>query len=174
MKNFISAAGCGAIVAAATISLMAQTTTPQGATASTSNAQRVTVTGCLKPAAPSSDTSSAAGTTGTSGTAAPNATDAANAKFVLADAAVTPSTDTTAPNAAAGAPSTTTTSKDSTQTYRLIANPTALAPHVGKKLELTGTIVDEASNGSNDQAPSGSGPILRVEAGKILAAACQN
>ncbi len=178
MRTFISAGSCSAIVAAATISLMAQTPAPQGTT-TTSTDRHVTVTGCLRPAPASTDTSTATGTTGTTGTsgttAAPNPTDSANAKFVLADAAMSPSTDTAPQSATGGAP-TTTTSKDGAQTYRLIANPTALAPHVGKKLELTGTIVDpsSASSVTADQAGSGSGPVLRVESGKIVGASCQN
>jgi hypothetical protein len=55
------------------------------------------------------------------------------------------------------------------QTYRLIANPSALSPHVGKKLALTGTL-------DKDSAPAaGSEPktqALRVESGKVLAESC--
>jgi hypothetical protein len=47
----------------------------------------------------------------------------------------------------------------------LIANEAALNPHVGKKLELTGTIDDQPSSGATGQK-------LRVEAGKVLAEAC--
>ena len=173
MRNIISAGTCSAIIAAATISIMAQapspqTTAPQPQTATqppqtatnASSEKRVTVTGCLKPAPAATDTASAAtgtaGTTGTTGAAAAaGATDADSAKFVLADAALSPS------------------SEASTQTYRLIANMTALAPHVGKKLELTGTLVDESAAASTT-ASSGSGPVLKVEAGKVLAASCQN
>ena len=176
MRNYISAASCSAIVAAATISLMAQAPAQQSTTTASTD-QKVTVTGCLKAAPVSTDTSTATGTTGTAGTtAAPNPTDAANARYVLTDAAASLSTESATQSAPAGATSATTTSKESAQTYRLIANPTALAPHVGKKLELTGTIVDAASaaSASTDQAASGSGPILRVESGKIVGASCHN
>jgi hypothetical protein len=50
-----------------------------------------------------------------------------------------------------------------TQTYRLIANSAALAPLVGKKLELTGTL---------DKDEPSAGPALRVKSGKIVAASC--
>ena len=57
-----------------------------------------------------------------------------------------------------------------TQTYRLIANPSALVPLVGKKLELTGTIEQEnASPATSDPSVA---PALRVKSGKIVAASC--
>jgi hypothetical protein len=49
------------------------------------------------------------------------------------------------------------------RTYRLIANPTALKQHLGKKLELSGTIDDSSKD---------NGPALRVEEGKIVAENC--
>jgi hypothetical protein len=63
------------------------------------------------------------------------------------------------------------------RTYRLIANEAALSPHVGKKLELTGTIDDQssASSASSDAsraASAASAPKLKVESGKVLAAQC--
>jgi hypothetical protein len=62
----------------------------------------------------------------------------------------------------------------SAQTYRLIANPTALSPHVGKKLELTGTLEDQSGTAHPDAAggPDANAPALRVEAGKVIAASC--
>ncbi|PYR03829.1 MAG: hypothetical protein DMF97_01000 [Acidobacteria bacterium] len=65
------------------------------------------------------------------------------------------------------------------QTYRLIANPTALGPHVGKMVELTGT-VEESSSASPSTTTSSDPstasmanmPALRVEAGKVLTAPC--
>jgi len=74
---------------------------------------------------------------------------------------------------------TTAPSGSTAQTYRLIANPTALSPHVGKKVELTGT-VEESSSASPSTATSSDPstasmanmPALRVEAGKVLTAPC--
>jgi hypothetical protein len=63
----------------------------------------------------------------------------------------------------------------------LIANESALTPHVGKKLELTGTIDDQDSparsatadsRGSSAASSAASAPRLRVEAGKVVAEAC--
>jgi hypothetical protein len=62
------------------------------------------------------------------------------------------------------------------KTYRLIANAAALGPHVGKKLELTGTLEDP--NGAaqpNESSATGSAakaPTLKVESGKVVAASC--
>jgi hypothetical protein len=57
----------------------------------------------------------------------------------------------------------------------LIANPASLSPHVGKKLELTGTLepVDTAVRATDPAAVSEANlAALRVEAGKIVAASC--
>jgi hypothetical protein len=163
---------CAAIVSVAAVGVFAQEPqTPQTPAApqaapSSSN-KKITVTGCLRAApAMATDTVSAAnpnptgteGTTaagapppvvaGTSGVAAP-----ADWKFLLTSATASPR-DTTA----------------SAQTYRLIANPTALGEHVGKKLELVGTIDTASPSDPND--PSAAAPALRVESGKIVAANC--
>jgi len=105
------------------------------------------------------DAASAAGTTGTTGTAGTAASavagttgSPADQKFVLTGASASPADAATA------------------QTYRLIANPTALSEHVGKKLELTGTIDPNSTPDPKD--PSASAPALRVESGKIVAASC--
>jgi hypothetical protein len=69
----------------------------------------------------------------------------------------------------------TTTTAAGTQTYRLIANESALRPHLGKKLELTGTL-DESASASAQPATttaSASGPALRVESGKVLSTPCE-
>jgi hypothetical protein len=166
-----------------------QTTTqpPAQQSAPSSSANKITVIGCLK-AAPSTatDTASAANanpaaTTGTAGSTAPepagttgttagSATPttpgaaATDAKFILTAASLAPAAADAASGAAANAAGT-------AQTYRLIANPTALSEHVGKKLELTGTI--DASSTADPKDPSAAAPALRVESGKIVAASCQ-
>ena len=174
-------------------------TTPQTPTqqsAPSSSANKITVTGCLK-AAPSANTDTAtaananpaattgtagstasdpAGTTGTSGSTGTTGTTAAgttppaagaasaDAKFILTAATLAPAAADAASGAAANAAGT-------AQTYRLIANPTALAEHVGKKLELTGTI--DTTSTADPKDPSAAAPALRVESGKIVAASCQ-
>ena len=163
MRHTIWTGTCAAIVGLASVGMLAQTTaapsTPQQSTPSSSD-NKIVVTGCLK-AAPqmSADASSAAGTTGTTGTAGTTASavagttgSPADQKFVLTGASASPADAATA------------------QTYRLIANPTALSEHVGKKLELTGTIDPNSTPDPKD--PSASAPALRVESGKIVAASC--
>lgn len=113
-------------------------------------ADKITVTGCLREASPAA--------TATSGSAAPGATDSkanasAEGKYVLADAT---------PNSSGGAAS---GAANSPQTYRLIANDSALAPHVGKKLEFTGTV------DAKDASSSGE-PWLRVEAASVVGSDC--
>ena len=85
-----------------------------------------------------------AGATGTSG--------AAESKFILTGASATPAEAATA------------------QTYRLVANPTALSEHVGKKLELVGTI--DTTSTPDPKDPSAAAPAFKVESGKIVAATC--
>ncbi|HEY7171492.1 MAG TPA: hypothetical protein VH417_11640 [Vicinamibacterales bacterium] len=178
MTNTIWTGACGSIIVGAVVGAMAQApAAPQKATPSAE--QKITVTGCLK-AAPSAGSSAAAtsgapgtataGTTGTTGAAAP--TDA-DAKFVLADASVSPAKADT--GSAPGAPAAAgTSSAAATQTYQLVANGAALAPHVGKKLELTGTVVDRAASTSTASTPAAAaGPSLQVESGKVIAASCQ-
>ncbi len=134
---------------------------------SDSSDRRITITGCLKPVP--------AGPTGTTGTAdaTPGATDAkgdpaaGDAKFLLTN--VAPADSSGDPKAAAA------------RTYRLVANESALLPHVGKKLELTGTVDEQPSSTRSQSAtPSdasspasiASAPKLIVESGKVLAPSC--
>jgi hypothetical protein len=163
-----------AIVAAASVAAMAQAPAAQQSSASSAD-KRVTVTGCLKAAPPSATadaatTAAPTGTTGTAGTAgAANA--AADANFVLMQATMSPaSNDPSSSTTTAGTP---TNSAPSASTYRLIANAASLSPHVGKKLELTGTIEDQAASTSTTASGPAAGPALRVEAGKVIASSCE-
>lgn len=169
---------CAAMISLATAGMLAQAPaqtpaqapaqppTPQQSAPSSSD-KKIVVTGCLKaaPAIPG-DTASAANPnpTGTAGSAAAGATGtsgtAPDAKFVLTAATL---------SAADSTPSTPSTSSTA-QTYRLIANPTALTEHVGKKLELTGTL--DPTSTADPKDPSAAAPALRVQSGKIVAATC--
>jgi hypothetical protein len=180
MTNNTWTAACSAIVVSAAIAVMAQTQTPPPTTTPTpttpptstttpqqnsaSSDQRITVTGCLRQApannaATDTATGGAATTAGTTGTSGAPATagagSSAEAKFVLADAKKATGDSSPA------------------QTYRLVANPAALTPHVGKKLELTGTLVDQAAAAGGSQDATASGPTLRVESGKVLGTSCE-
>jgi hypothetical protein len=157
---------------------MAQAPAPQQPGANSTDHQ-ITVTGCLKPAPPAAgDATTTAGTAGATGTtgAVGAAGGSADASFVLTDAK-TSSAAATDPAGASTSTSAGSQPARSAQTYRLIANPSALSPHVGKKLELTGTVEEQAASSSSttsSSAPAGAakGPALRVEAGKVIAASC--
>ena len=102
--------------------------------------------------------------------------------FTLINAASAPAdaTSTTGAASTTGTASTTdaatATSGSSGQTYRLIANPSALSPLVGKKLALTG-VLDPQDNAALSTDPAAGSdahaPVLRVKSGKIVAASCQ-
>ena len=178
-----------AIVGLAGAGLIAQTTTPQQeptpqTTTASGADHKVTITGCLK-AAPEATTADATGTTGTAGTGTTGtagttgAAGAADAAYVLTDASVKPADTTgatTTPDTPTPASPSTTTAGSSGQTFRLIANPSALTPHLGKKLELTGTLENEggsaAAGSASASGPGAKGPALRVESGKIVANSC--
>jgi hypothetical protein len=150
--------------------------TPATPQADTSSEKKVIVTGCLRAAPSSSETAGTTGSaatpgaTGTAGTpgstnTAPT-TGSADQKFVLTDAAPAD------PSAAANTTDAT-AAGTARMSYRLVANPAALSPHVGKKLELTGTL--ESPNSASQDSTSGpeaTMPMLRVASGKIVAAAC--
>jgi hypothetical protein len=155
---------CVALVSGATVGMMAQEpqtpAAPQGSSPSSAD-KKITLTGCLKaaPQAPS-DVNTASAATGTAGSATSTAIGTSgttpaptDAKFVLTSASASPG-DATSP-----AP-----------TYRLIANPAALSAHVGKKLELVGSI--DTNSMADPKDPSASAPAFRVESGKIVAASC--
>jgi hypothetical protein len=166
---------CAAIVGvAATAAITAQTTASSQSNAG-NDARKITVTGCLQQAPPSSTDAGAngpAGTAGTAGTAgAAGAADAGDAaaplNFVLTNATAS-SVDAAGAASPAGAPAPGSAAASGVQRYRLVANPSALTPHVGKKLELTGTLDD-----SRTKPPEPSEALtLKVESGKVVAASC--
>jgi hypothetical protein len=178
---------CAAILGLTTAA-MGQTTSSQQTTTqenTPSVSREITVTGCLKEAPATttgtvpSGTASTAGTTGTTaaaGTAGTTGDTAAAAqKFVLTNATVS-SGDTSGTTGTTGTtPAGAASASADAQTYRLIANPAALSPHVGKKLELTGTLEDQKTASVMSEPSAGSEaktPALRVTAGKIVAASC--
>jgi len=186
MTKTIWTGACSSIIVGAAVAAMAQTPTAQQNSAP-STAPKIVVTGCLREAPPAGpDAAATAGTTGTAATGttgttgatgAARPTDAADAKFVLADASMSPAKADTgsAPVAAeTTAAAGTSSAAGAPQTYQLIANGSALRPHVGKKLELTGTLVDQAASTSTASTPAKpAGPSLKVESGKVIAASCQ-
>lgn len=169
MRKTIWTGTATAIVAAAAVTAMAQAPAPQQNSGASAE-KKITVTGCLKPAS-GADASTTAAPTGTSGTAgaAGTASDA-DAQFVLADATSSPASND--PSAGTTTAGTAASSTQPAKTYKLIANPSALSPHVGKKLELTGTVEDQAAATSATPGGPAGASTLRVEAGKVIAASC--
>jgi hypothetical protein len=208
MKTRIQTSLCAAIAAGATAIITAQTPAPQTTSspqaAPASSERTVTITGCLKEA-PSATASNAAGTASTAGTTASGTTATGTAgtavspsaapegpTYILANATMAPAPAGDASGgstaSATGTSGTTASSAAGTagsmgaQTYRLMANGSALAAHVGKKLELTGVIENQsgASSGTASATAAGTptasgdatGPALRVQSGKIVANSC--
>ena len=138
-------AACSAIIGCATAAMMAQTPAPSQSTAS--NDKKITVTGCLT-AAPSASAASPTGTTGTAGTAGTAVYNGNSPVSGRGDGeCVKISADecercTEWPTDDHPAEAPDAQKASGGQTYQLIANPTALQAHVGKKLELTGTLED--------------------------------
>jgi hypothetical protein len=96
-----------------------------------------------------------------------------NATVAAADSA--PSAPNSAGATATDPTKTDPTNKAAGQTFRLIANPTALSPHVGKKVALTGTLEEPDPATASAAAAAGSeakAPALRVESGKVFAESC--
>jgi len=121
-------------------------------------------------------TAGVAGTAGTAGTATTANGDDSALLFTLVNATSAPADATSTTGTASTTDAATATSGSSGQTYRLIANPTALSPLVGKKLALTG-VLDPQDNAALSTDPSAGSdahaPVLRVKSGKIVAASCQ-
>jgi hypothetical protein len=184
MTRQICTAVCTAIVALATAGIGAQTTS--SSQKDTSGADKhVTVTGCLKEApanadgtaAPGDAPAGAPGAAGSGRAGAPGpAGDATTAgqRFQLTNAVSAPAPADPAGAANAPGPGASAPHASGTETYPLIANPSALSPHIGKKLELVGTLEKESATRTTAPA-SGSDPdalSLRVESGKVVAPTC--
>jgi hypothetical protein len=162
MRSTIWTATCAAIAGLGTAVAMAQTPqTPPPQANSPAAGARVTVIGCLKET-PANTASAAKAYVLTAASASPNE-------------ALPNATEGATGSATAGAVGTSGVTEAST--YRLVANPSALSPHVGKKLELTGTI-EPASAGSTGASTSpndalANAPKLHVQAGRVLADKCE-
>ena len=148
--------GLALLISAAivSVSLTAQTTP------SSSNANKVTVTGCVQRATSEAPT----GTSGVAGAVKPDT------QFVLANAS--------AGTATAGTSGTTTPATSAMPTaprYRLDdAEQAKIAPHVGHRVEISGTIDDVSSPSATPGATSTATPApkLKVDAIKMLASSC--
>jgi hypothetical protein len=157
------------------IGVSAQTTpqtSPTQRPTSTSASDSITVTGCLQR----ESSTATAGTTGTSGST--SASSSASG-FVLK---VIPPSSASTTGTAAGA--TTTGTSGNTASYKLDADDSKLTPHVGHKVEITGSLDKSMSStapaGSTSAAGGASasagsnGPKLKVDSVRMIAASCSN
>jgi hypothetical protein len=161
MKKF----GLALFVSAAVVGLTLQAQTPASqpqTTPSSSSASKITVTGCVQRATSDSPT----GTSGSTSAAIPDT------QFILANA--------TAGSSTAGTSGTTSSSSSSMTAprYRLDdAEQAKIAPHVGHKVEITGTL-DDTSKSTSPSATAGAtstaapAPKLKVDSVKMLASSC--
>jgi len=145
-----------AIVLGVSVGILAQEAAAPQTPSKSAAAKTITVTGCVAKAlqAPT-------GTTGAAGAATEKET-----KFVLSGASITPS-------ATAGTAGTTPATTSVASEYRLDGDDAKLTPHVGHKVEITGT-VDEPKGAT--QAPAASAanaPKLKVDNLKMVAPSCQ-
>ncbi len=160
MRSSIWSAACAAMVFGVSIGLLAQEPASPQAGSKSAAGKTITVTGCVGKAEQ--------GPTGTAGTAGAGATEK-ETKFVLSNASMSQSS-TAGTAGAENAPATAIASE-----YKLDGDDAKLTPHVGHKVEITGT-VDESSKSAPTQAPAASAanaPRLKVDTVKMIASSCQ-
>ncbi len=132
------------IVCALTVGLVAQA--PNSSTPPAS--KQVTFSGCVEKA-PSDEASP------------PAAAPAASAQFILTNATA----------AAAGAVGT--AGSKPAPKYRLDVDDAKITPHVGHKVEVTGTLEEQPGSAGGATASVASGPKLKVDSVKMIAASCK-
>jgi hypothetical protein len=152
MKLRVVFATGAAFVVATTLAVVAQTPSSSQPPSSPSSAKTMTLTGCLQRAQPApGGTSTAAGSM--------------QPKFVLAN--ISPSS-----SSAAGTSGTSGTASE----YRLDYDEAKLTPHVGHKVEITGTLQPMSSTApppaASGSTSSSNAPTLKVDNVKMIAATC--
>lgn len=157
MSSRVWSATCAAIVLGVSVGLLAQESpAPQAGSQSAAAKKTITVSGCVAKAEAAQTPTGTAGAAGATAKAA---------KFVLSDAALASSGTA----GTAGAPATAIASE-----YKLDGDDAKLTPHVGHKVEITGTV--EEAKGAATQAPAASAanaPTLKVESVKMVAPSCK-
>ena len=124
----------------------------QSAQRSAAKADTITVEGCIQRSA-SSATAGAAGTAGSA---------SSDSVFILASA-MKP----------AGTSGSTASSAPIASSYRLDADMAKLTPHVGHKVEISGTVEQAAPSGASGASSSAAAaPRLKVDNIKMVAATC--
>jgi hypothetical protein len=153
MKMRIWSAVCVVTFGALTIGLAAQAPGAQTSPQSTGTANHVMLTGCVQKAAPAPTA-----TTGAIGSANADAT-----TYTLTNVTTTPSSAGT-PAAGSGMPP--------ASTYRLDAQDSQIAPHVGHKVEINGTLVPGSTSSLSTASKEATGPQVKVESLRMIASSC--
>jgi hypothetical protein len=158
MRSTIWSAACAAIVLGVSVGILAQDAPAPQAGAKSSAAKTITVTGCVAKAQPAA--------TGTAG--APGAASAKDeTKFVLSNASMG-SGGAAGTAGAAGAPATAIASE-----YKLDGDDAKLTPHVGHKVEITGTVQESKAVTEAPAASAANAPKLKVDNLKMVSPSCQ-
>jgi myosin-crossreactive antigen len=159
MKLRIWSATCAAIVLGVSVGMLAQEApAAKPASQSSAAAKTITVTGCVAKAQ-----ESATGTSGTAGAA----TSAKEPKFVLSNASMSQSA--TAGTTGTAAPATSAIASE----YKLDGEDAKLTPHVGHKVEITGTVDDAKGTTDAPAASAANAPKLKVDNLKMVSPTCQ-
>jgi hypothetical protein len=150
-------AACATIALGVSVGVLAQDQT--SAASKSMSDKTITVTGCVERAQQSqSPTGTSGSTTDTAG--------GASSGFILTNTAISP-------DATAGTSGSATTSASAAPQYRLDYDDAKLTPHVGHKVEVTGTVAENAAPSESSAAGSAaSAPKLHVEKVKMLASTC--
>ena len=154
MRMRIWSATCATIVLGVGVGMFAQDAPPANPGAQTAMAKKIMVVGCVGKAEP--------GATGTAG--APGAAAKDDTKFVLTKAAAAEPA-----GGAAAAPPTTAIASE----YKLDGSDAQLTPHVGHKVEITGTVDEAKSPTEAPAASAANAPKLKVVAVKMISPSCQ-
>jgi hypothetical protein len=158
MRSRIWSATCGAIVLGVSVGILAQDAPAPQAASQSAAAKKITVTGCVAKAQ-----QAATGTSGATGAAAT----AKEAKFVLSDASMSSTAATGAPEA--GAPPATAIASE----YKLDADDAKLTPHVGHKVEITGSVQEPKGPTQPPAASAANAPTLKVDNLKMVSPSCK-
>ena len=171
MRTRIWSGTCAGLTLGLTAAVMAQNPAPSGSpdarASQSASARSVTITGCLQRGTE--------GTTGTSGTSGSTRSASAGG-FMLTNASTGP--QSTGPGSSAGTSSTRTSTIGAGAQYRLEADESKWTPHVGHKVEVTGSVEESASAGSSSAAGSATStaamtaPRLKVEMVKMVSSTC--
>jgi hypothetical protein len=161
MRAGIWSAACGAIALGATAAVLAQAPPSSQASPQSTAARTITVSGCVQRAQ-QMGTTGTSGTT-TSGTTTPSASDI---KFVLTNASLsaTGATGTSGTTA----PATTSIASE----YKLDTTESTLTPHVGHKVEVTGTVEAMSRPEQKPPASAANAPTLKVNNVKMVSTTC--